>query len=113
MHSLHFGQPHPSACALVFAEAGRTEATGKQDKGSILSGDLGIKTGCRSKFVKVRYRCRPLDGCSWRFADVNLLGNSTGVVFETVERHLSVLADLDEVAVGITHIATPFPTVIV
>src|SRR6267378_5499592 len=42
-----------------------------------------------------------------------LLGNSTGIVFETVERHLSILADLDEVAVGIPHIATPFPTVIV
>jgi len=45
--------------------------------------------------------------------DVKLLGNSTAVAFETVERHLSILADLDEVAVRITHIATPFPTVIV
>jgi hypothetical protein len=42
-----------------------------------------------------------------------LLGNSTGVVFETVERHWGILADLDEVAVGNTHIATPFPAVIV
>jgi len=41
------------------------------------------------------------------------LGNSTGVVLEVVERQLSILADLDEIAVGITHIATPFPTVIV
>jgi hypothetical protein len=48
-----------------------------------------------------------------RFVDVKLLGNSTGGVFETVERHLSILADLDEIAVGITHIATPFPAVIV
>ena len=30
-----------------------------------------------------------------------------------VERHLSILADLDEVAVGIAQIAAPFPTVIV
>jgi hypothetical protein len=44
---------------------------------------------------------------------VKLFGNSTGLVFETVERHLSILADLDEVAVGITHVATPFPAVIV
>ena len=44
---------------------------------------------------------------------VKLLGNSTGIVFETVERHLSILADLDEVAVGITHVAAPFPAVIV
>ena len=44
---------------------------------------------------------------------VKLFGNSTGVVFETVEGHLSILADLDEVAVGITHLATPFPAVIV
>jgi hypothetical protein len=44
---------------------------------------------------------------------VKLVGDSTGIVFETVERHLSVLADLDEVAVGITHVATPFPAVIV
>jgi hypothetical protein len=54
-------------------------------------------------------------GGDWnhRSADVMLFGNSTAVVFETVERHSSILADLDEVAVGITHIATPFPTVIV
>jgi hypothetical protein len=44
---------------------------------------------------------------------VKLLGNSTGIVFETVERHLSILADLNEVAVGITHVATPFPAAIV
>jgi hypothetical protein len=44
---------------------------------------------------------------------VNLLGNLTGVVFETVEGHLSLLADLDEVAVRITHVAAPFPAVIV
>src|SRR5437773_2771822 len=42
---------------------------------------------------------------------LKLLGNSTNVVFETVERHLSILADLDEIAIRITHIATPFPTV--
>jgi hypothetical protein len=41
------------------------------------------------------------------------IGNSTGVALETVERHLPILADLDEVAVGITHGATPFPAVIV
>src|SRR3989442_15253726 len=40
-------------------------------------------------------------------------GNSSGVLLEVVERHLSVLADLDEVAVGIAHVATPFPTVVV
>jgi hypothetical protein len=34
-----------------------------------------------------------------------LIGNSTGIVFETVERRLSILADLDEVAVKITHVA--------
>jgi len=74
---------------------------------------------------KCHNRMRPTDfslmnrttdiGREWnhRFADVKLLGNSTGVVFETVERHLSILADLDEVAVGITHVATPFPAVIV
>jgi hypothetical protein len=44
---------------------------------------------------------------------VKLLGNSTGIVFETVERHLSILADFDGIAVGITHVATPFPAVIV
>jgi len=32
-------------------------------------------------------------------------------VFETVERHLSILADLDEVPVGIAHVAAPFPAV--
>jgi hypothetical protein len=35
------------------------------------------------------------------------------VVVEPVESHLSILADLDEVAVGITHVAAPFPAVIV
>jgi hypothetical protein len=34
-------------------------------------------------------------------------------VFETVERHLSILAAFDEMAVGITHVATLFPAVIV
>jgi hypothetical protein len=43
---------------------------------------------------------------------VKLPGNSAGIVFETVDRHRSILADLDEVAVGITHVATPFPVVI-
>jgi hypothetical protein len=30
-----------------------------------------------------------------------------------VESQLSVLADLDEIAVGITHVATPLPAVVV
>jgi hypothetical protein len=42
-----------------------------------------------------------------------LLRNSAGIAFETVERHLSVLSDFDEIAVGITHVATPFPAVVV
>src|SRR2546425_7206609 len=40
-------------------------------------------------------------------------GNSSGVLLEVVERHPSILADLDEVAVGIAHVATPFPAVVV
>jgi hypothetical protein len=44
---------------------------------------------------------------------VKLFGNSTGVIFETVEGHLSILADRDRVPVGITHVATRFPGVIV
>jgi hypothetical protein len=35
------------------------------------------------------------------------------VLFEVVERHLCIFADLDKVAVGIPHVATPFPTVVV
>jgi hypothetical protein len=35
------------------------------------------------------------------------------VVVEPVEGDLSILADLDEVAVGITHVAAPFPAVII
>jgi len=42
-----------------------------------------------------------------------LPGNSTGIFFEVVERHLSVLANLDKVAVGIPHVTTPFPAAIV
>src|SRR5208282_348453 len=34
-------------------------------------------------------------------------------VIETVEGDFSILAHLDEVAVGITHVAAPFPAVIV
>src|SRR5208282_5948948 len=34
-------------------------------------------------------------------------------VLEPVEGDLSLLADLDEVAVGVTQVATPFPAVIV
>src|SRR6516164_9023976 len=37
----------------------------------------------------------------------------SAVAFESVEGHLCILADLDEVAVGITHVAAPFPAVIV
>ena len=37
----------------------------------------------------------------------------TGVVLETVESHLSISADLDDVTVGITHVAAPFPAVII
>jgi hypothetical protein len=33
-------------------------------------------------------------------------------VVEPVEGDFSILADLDEVAVGITHVAAPFPAVI-
>jgi hypothetical protein len=44
---------------------------------------------------------------------VKLLGNLISIPLETVEGHLSILADLDEVAVGITHVAAPFPAVIV
>jgi len=36
-----------------------------------------------------------------------------GVVLEPVEGQLSILADLDEVAVWITHVAAPFPAAIV
>jgi hypothetical protein len=43
---------------------------------------------------------------------LKLLRNSTGIAFETVERRLRILADLDEVAVGITHVATPLAAVI-
>ena len=40
------------------------------------------------------------------------LAKLTAVV-EPVEGDFSILADLDEVAVGITHVAAPFPAVIV
>jgi hypothetical protein len=33
-------------------------------------------------------------------------------VIEPVERDFSILADLDEVAVGISHVAAPFPALI-
>jgi len=33
------------------------------------------------------------------------------VAIEPVEGHLSILADFDEVAIGITHVAAPFPAV--
>ena len=33
------------------------------------------------------------------------------VAVEPVEGELSILADLDEIAVGITHVAAPFPAV--
>jgi hypothetical protein len=40
-------------------------------------------------------------------------GALIGVTFETVKCQLSILADLDQVPVGITHVATPFPAAIV
>ena len=42
-----------------------------------------------------------------------LLGNFTGVALEPIDGRLGVLADLDEIAVGITHVAAPFRAVIV
>ena len=55
------------------------------------------------------------NGFGFEARDLQLaqFGNSTHVAFKAVEDHLSVLADLDEVAVGIAHVATPFPAVIV
>ena len=44
---------------------------------------------------------------------MKLPGTLSGVVCEPVEGQLSILADLDEVAVRITHVAAPFPAVIV
>lgn len=41
------------------------------------------------------------------------LDNLVGIVVETVDGELGVLADFDDVAVGITHVAAPFPAVIV
>jgi hypothetical protein len=39
--------------------------------------------------------------------------NSSGVRFEAIDRCWSVLADFDDVAVGIAQVATPFPAVVV
>ena len=44
---------------------------------------------------------------------MKLPGTLCGVVLEPVEGQLSLLADLDEVAVWITHVAAPFPAAIV
>ena len=41
------------------------------------------------------------------------MGNLTGLVFETIERPLNMLAYLDEIAVGVTHVVAPFAVVIV
>src|SRR5262249_38606886 len=57
----------------------------------------------------------PLQRCKCLFASLRPkpLDDSNGLVFETVERLLSILADLYEVAVGITQVTAPFPAVIV
>ncbi len=58
------------------------------------------------------------DGIGFMFA-LLVLGNvSKGateltVALEPVEGDLSILTDLDKVAVGITHVAAPFPAMIV
>jgi hypothetical protein len=39
--------------------------------------------------------------------------NSTGVLFEVLDRRRSVLADYDNVSIGIAHVTTPFPAVVV
>jgi hypothetical protein len=36
-----------------------------------------------------------------------------GVGFEALDRGWSVLADFDDIAVGVAHVATPFPAVVV
>ena len=44
---------------------------------------------------------------------ISLRSRRSAVAFETVEGHSRILADLDEIAVGITHVAASFPAVIV
>jgi hypothetical protein len=39
--------------------------------------------------------------------------NSTGVFFEVVKRNLRILVNLDQMAVWIAHVATPFPAMVV
>jgi hypothetical protein len=39
--------------------------------------------------------------------------NLAGVLLEVVKRKLRILANLDQVAVRIAHVATPFPTMVV
>jgi hypothetical protein len=63
--------------------------------------------------------CAPYQGANrfMRWAKLrtscNLSLAKLTAVVEPVEGDFSILADLDEVAVGFTHIAAPFPAVIV
>ncbi len=88
------------------------------------------KRGCHSGYLRGNGRNRIMrsDIVLWRSAETYAVGLSlrmaprsdeedkqcgltAGFILETIDRHLSVLADLDEVAVGITHVAAPFPAV--
>ena len=56
---------------------------------------------------------RPENTCPLQNPQQAAAGNPGGVLFEVFERYLRILADLEDIAVGIAHVATPFPAVIV
>jgi hypothetical protein len=91
-------------------EVCRGTGPGNDKKTILRPADSTLSELCvQSKFISED----PQMSCRWFLLSAWLTRNSTGVVFETVERHLRILADPDEVAVRITHVATSFPAAIV
>ena len=71
-------------------------------------GTLGpVALPARTNSITARIPAGQSSPFSGRGSDLRDVG------FETVEGHLSIWADLDQVSVGITHVATPFPAAIV
>ena len=50
---------------------------------------------------------RPENTCPPQNPQQAAAGNPGGVLFEVFERYLHILADLEDIAVGIAHVATP------
>ncbi len=64
-------------------------------------------------FRTIAIKPEPREKNNWTMVSVTGERVVSCVILQPIESDFGVLADLDEVAVGIAHVAAPFPAVIV